>query len=418
MIRRLAALAACFALLGAAPPAAAPAYARADAGVPLASIALIVRAGPDRETAGENGLAALVAQTIVRTSENGMPLEDAVWARGGALTYSLGVRYVRFAVEAPPDALVAIVPMLARALSNPTFDATTLASARAALDERIGEDEKNPYLAGLAAVRNAYYRGAGALPVLGSAASLAQIGPAQARAFYARTYLRGGAFLTEVGRVDARTSAAAATLVDALPAGTPAAVPALAAKPFAAEPRRIVLRRDVAQTYVVLGFAAPALGQHDFAAALVIRSLLGSVFDRETATTVPAYRRSIGAIYSYDVAPAQLALWINGARLDPSTGIGAVVTVLHNAATQPLAAPILERYKQRAAGEWQLDALSLDDRGALLGTAIMLGLDPSALDGVGPAIGRVTAADVQRVAKTWFAKYDVALILPRGGNGG
>jgi len=81
-------------------------------------------------------------------------------------------------------------------------------------------------------------------------------------------------------------------------------------------PRRIVIRRDVPQPYVVLGFAAPSLGDRDFAATLVVRSLLADLFDRESTTTLPALRRAVGAIYSYDLRPAQLALWINGARLD------------------------------------------------------------------------------------------------------
>ena len=352
MRRTLLALASCVALLGAGPPGSAPSYVRADPGVPLVSVSLIVRAGADREAAGENGLAGLVAESIVRTPSAGAALQDAVAAHGGSLAYSVAVRYVRFTLEAPPEALPAVVPLVAHALASPSLDAATLAASRTALDARIADDEKNPYLAGLAAVRNAYYRGAGALPVLGTAAALAQLGPAQARAFYARTYLRGGAFLTEVGRIDAQTQSMAQTLIDALAAGTAAPVPALTTKPFAAEPRRIVLRRDIGEAYVVLGFGAPALGQKDFAAALVIRSLLASVFDRESATTQPVYRRAVGAIYGYDVAPAQLALWINGARLEPTTGISAVATVLKNAAAQPLAPAVLERYKQRAAGEW------------------------------------------------------------------
>jgi len=49
---------------------------------------------------------------------------------------------------------------------------------------------------------------------------------------------------------------------------------------------------------------------------------------------------------------------------------------------------------------------------------VALGLEPGALDAVAPAVAAVSAADVQRVAKRWFARYDVALILPRGGGGG
>ena len=38
---------------------------------------------------------------------------------------------------------------------------------------------------------------------------------------------------------------------------------------------------------------------------------------------------------------------------------------------------------------------------------------PTPRDAVGAAIARVTAADVQRVAKKYFQRFDVALVMPR-----
>lgn len=428
-MRRALGLAALLAAVPLAAPAAAPApvladaggapaYVAADAALPLAGVSLVLRAGVDREIAGQSGLAALVAEAVLRTPSGGVALNDAVSAHGGSLSYTISPRTVRFYLEAPPEAFPAIAPLVAHALSAPGFDAATLAAARAALGERIASDQKNPVLVGLDAVRAAYYRDAAAGPSLGTPATLAALGPADARGFYDRWYVRGNAFITAVGRTGAATDAAEREVVAALPARTAPPEAPLTVRAFGKEPRRIVARRDIFVPYVVLGFGAPALGNADFPAALVLRALLGDVFGGEGAVTPPPVRRPVGAVYGYDIAPAHFALWINGARLDPSTGIGAIAAVLKAATQKPLGKTTLDRYKQTAAGQWQLEATTLDERSWAIASAVSLGLDPGASGTVPAAIARVSAADVQRVAKRWFTNFDVALVLPRGGNGG
>ncbi len=427
MIRRLATGALLLALVGAEPPPAAaaplatatvdlggaPGYVRADAGSPLAGLQLFVRAGLDRQSGAQNGLAALAAETVLRTPVDGLALADAVAARGGSLEYAVAPRYVRFHLEAAPEALAGLAPLLARALAAPATDPATLAAARAALGERIAEDDRNPVLTGVGMVRASFYRDAPGQPALGTPGSLTLFAPADVRAFHDRWYVRGGAYLAEVGRTGPASDAAARALVAALPAGSSPPEPALVTRPFVKEPRRLVTHRDVGAPFLVLGFAAPALGSRDFAAALVVRALLGEALARSGATTLGPQRRGLGTIYGYDADPAQLALWINGAQIDPATGLGTLSAVVKAAAQKPLAAGVLARYKQTARGAWQLESVTLEDRAWAIGNAAALGLDPAALDAIPAAVDAVSAADVQRVAKRWFQQFDVALVLPR-----
>ena len=428
---RVAALALTLAALLAAPAAAAPAartavidlggpraYVRADAAAPLAGIELFVRAGLDRQSGTQSGLAALVAESVLLApvGPEAAPLADAVSARGGSLSYTVSTQYVRFYLEAPAGVLASLTPLLARALRAPAFDPPALAAARTALAEQIANDEADPRVVGIGMLRGSYYRDGAGLPPLGTTSSLAGLAPPDARAFFTRWYLRGDAFVTAVGATGETIEGAARTLVEALPAGS-APPTAVATRTYAAQPKRIVTHRDVYAPYLVVGFAAPALGDADFAAALVIRAVLGDVFDRAGATTRPPLMRAVGAIYGYDVAPAQLTLWINGARIDPSLGIATLDAVLKSAAAKPLAPAVLSRYKETARGQWALEALSLDERAFRIGNAVAHGLDADAADDAGAAIDRVTAADVQRVVKKYFQRFEVALVLPRGTGG-
>jgi predicted Zn-dependent peptidase len=411
---------------GAAPAVGAPAAvadagggARAvtspDPGALVAGVEIAVRAGIDRETGTQNGLAALVAECVLRTPVAGSAtaLLDAVDARGASVRYAVGVRSVRFYLEGTPAGVAASAPLVAAAVAAPSFDAATLAAARDALAERNRDLESDARIVGRAMLRAAFYRGAAAMPPYGTAASLAVLGAADARAFHAAWYRRGGAVAVAAGRTGPETDAASAALLGALADGGTAATP-IATKPFGAQPRRLVTQRDVGAPYVVLGFAAPALGDRDFAAALVLRALLRGVLEGPSAETVPAALRAAGATYAYDAAPAQLTFWINGARGDAAVGLAAVDAVAKAAAAKPLTPTVLQRYRTLARGEWLLENVSVDERATAIAGAVVQGLSPDVGDVVADAIGRVTGADVQRVAKAYFQKFDVALVLPRG----
>jgi zinc protease len=395
------------------------AYVRSDPGLALCGITLFVRAGLERQGADQNGLAALAAESVLRQRTSaGVPVTDAVSALGGSLSYAVAAQYVRFYLEGPADSIDALAALVSRALAAPAFDTATLTAARTALDARIADDERDPRQVGMEMLRESHYVGGAGMPALGTTNSLAAFAPADVQAFFAKWYGRGDAFVTVVGRTGPASSTASAALVAALPAGTAARAAVVTARPYGAQPKRLVTRRDVFAPFVVIGFAAPSLGDPDFPTALVMRTLLAEVLERPSATTTPLLLRAGGTIYGYDTTPSQLTLWINGGMIDPTAGISAIDAVLKRAASQPLTAAAVTRFKERARGEWALENLSLDERAWEIGNAVAQGLDADAAAQVDAAIAGVTPADLQRVAQRYFQRFDVALVLPRAGSGG
>ena len=110
-----------------------------------------------------------------------------------------------------------------------------------------------------------------------------------------------------------------------------------------------------------------------------MRALLGDVFERAGATTLPPQRRAVGTIYGYDVAPAQFALWINGARIDPATGLATLAAVRQGRrreAARAGGAGALQGDRARRSGRWSRSR-STSAPGAI-GNAVALGLDADA----------------------------------------
>jgi predicted Zn-dependent peptidase len=421
---RTAALAALIVLFGtdasAAPaPAAsldageAKLFTHSDDAAMLAGLELFVSAGLDRETSAQNGLSALTAQCLLEAPVNGVALRDAVAARGGSLTYAVGPQYARFYLEAPPATIGSLAAMASRVFAAPAITPETLAAARGAVTARIADEENNPIAVGMAMLRQSYYDGGAGLPTNGTTATLANFGTADVKAFIAAHYRRAGAIVTAVGHVTPAVADAGRQLAGALTDGPDTAI-VTTSRTFAATPKRIVAQRDIGVPYVLLGFAAPSIGDKDFGAMLVLRSLLADVFDRQSATTLPAYARTVGVVYNYDARPASLALYINGQQVEPTAGLSSVDEVLKDIAQKPLPAALLKRYRATAHGAWQTEAVSLADQAWSISTFVEAGVGPDYAQTALAAIDAATAADVRRVAADYLQKFTVAFIMPRG----
>jgi predicted Zn-dependent peptidase len=364
----------------------------------LAGLELFVSAGLNRETDQQNGLAALTAQAILQAPASGTSLGDAVAARGGSLSYVIGPQYARFYLEAPPASIGALAALVGKTMAGPVVTPATLTAARTAVSARIADDENNP-VAGL--------------PTNGTTATLANFGVADVKSFLAAHYRRGGAIVTAVGHVTAPVADAGRTLAMALPDGTETAA-VTTSRAFGSTPKRIVTQRDIGVPYVMLGFAAPSIGDKDFGAMLVVRSLLSDVFDRQSATTLPAYARTVGVLYNYDTKPASLAMYINGQQVEPTAGLSTVDEVLKDISGKALTPGLLKRYKAIAHGEWETESISLADQAWSISTFVEQGADPDYAQTALAAIDATSAADVLRVAQAYLQKFTVALIVPRG----
>lgn len=393
---------------------AAKLYEQRDVGALLVGMEFVVGAGTARQTPAQSGLAALSAQSLLLTMQDGATLTDRITAAGGSIDYIVDPDVTRFSIEATPEAMPAIASAFAAALRAPVTPAA-VAAARKTLDERIDERERNPIIVGLEMLRGSYYQGSAGSPILGTSSSLTTLGPTDVAGFIADHYRSGNAFATATGQVDDATIAAARTVIAALPSGSEAAAPVVT-KPFAAETKRLITHRDLGVPFVLVGFAAPAMNEKDFAAMLVLRALIGGLGSRSSSSTLAPFERGINVVYTYDVKPSSFTVAINGSQIDPAAGLTLMQSILKDVVAKPLDADVVSRFRDTAHGQWALEALSLTDRAWQLGAGVAVGGDPGTAQRVADAILQVTPADVQRMAKTYLQHYTVALVLPRSGS--
>jgi zinc protease len=390
-----------------------------DADAPVSGVQIFVAAGLDRESPSNNGAAALVAESILRTpvsvsgkSGDELPLRDAVESVGGSLTYTVDGRSVHYYLEGRSENLASLVTLFGKALAAPDFSAENVAAARTSLLAHVAEFESNALSVGIQMFRRSYYTTGAGAPALGTASTLTSLSTSDVAAFYRANYKRAAVSSSAVGRLAPQLGDALRGMVAALPDGPVSAVPETA-RTIPGQATRIIAHRDVSAPWVVVGFAAPAPNSRDFGAMLVLESLLSDAFERESATTLGFVERSVGAFYLYDSSPASLVVYVNGTQIDPTQALRELLLVSRTLSLKPLSATALRHFKTAAEGQFVTDSVDLSDRSYLLGTFASQGLGPDSINAALTALEATTPADVQRVAKSYLQRYIVALVLPR-----
>lgn len=401
-------------------PVAPPVMTRADGAVlltqsdpatQLIGMELLVPAGLDRQSPSQNGLAALVAECILQTpiarrSNQPMALRSMVANEGGAVSYAVDGREVRFYLEGLSETYSAsLLPAFRHALSSPDFSAGALSAARAALRERIEQSGANPLDVGMEML----------LPRYGTAAMLMQFGSDDARAFYAAHYRRDGTVVSAIGKLDALGAGDLHSLASALSPGPsrPALIRTIS---LSGSSRQFVTHRDLAVPWLVAQYRAPSIVSRDFGAMLVLsaffsRTLL-DVAQIPSVSTPDDTRRSTGVIYTFETQPASLVFFIGGGLGDPARTFSSTLAVARVFQRARLQSNI-DDLKAGALGFFAIGANSLEERARLVGIFTLLGASPDYWSRVSNAISATTAADVQRVAKRYLVSPTVALILPR-----
>jgi predicted Zn-dependent peptidase len=426
---RIAAIAT-FVLLVAAPPlapaaSAAPIVTRTsgvtlitqqDSAAPLLHVVYVVRAGLDRQSLAQNGLAALTAQTIVGTPVNGVALSDAIAAAGGSISFTVDPGDVRFEIESLPEDADRVLALARSALAAPAFNAATVRAARSKLTTRIAENEQVALQVGLDMLSSTLAGSANAgLPEFGLPAALAQLGPDDTKAFYTTFYRRGGSYVSAAGRIDALSAGTLAGFGQTLADGTTAPVSVQLPKLSGAS-RQLVAQRDISAPWLIAQYPAPLVGSKDFGPMLVLASFmqrtLADMADVPGVVSETYASRAVGALYQYENARPNLVLYVNGGIGNPNRSFSTALSIASILASTKLQGSI-DDFKAMASGDFISSTNSLEARAWLAVVYDQNGQQPDYLSRTLDAISQTSAGDLQRVAREYLSNPTIALVLPR-----
>ncbi|MEO6912404.1 MAG: hypothetical protein ABI182_00105, partial [Candidatus Baltobacteraceae bacterium] len=357
------------------------------------------------------GIAALTAEAIL------IPVRAGIAAAGGSVEYTVGGRDVRFYIEGRKRTFESkILPLFSAALAKPDFRPGVLQAARAALDRKITQNQSVALTVGIEMLDRAFYQDSDAgLPEYGLASTVAGLSSSDAFQFYRGTYRRNGAIISAVGDLSALSSKALQSLSTALQTGgsAPAAVKQLSLN---GSSRQLVTHRAVPVAWLVAQYPAPSIGSKDFGPMLVLSTFvertLSDVAEVPSIASRSFTQQAVGVIYNFDQRPANLIVYVDGGQGDPNRAFGTALTVVGLFGSTKLNGNI-ENMKAVARGRFLGEATTLEDRAWIAGVFAAQSGSPDYLSAGVSAISKVTAGDLQRVARKYLSSPTVALVLPR-----
>ncbi len=419
----------------AAPPAQAsaalpaPALTRSAGGVTivtqsdntaaLSGVALFVPAGLDRQGLAQNGLAALTAESILRTPVAGtVTLEDAIQARGGSISFDVDAHDVRFYIEGTSASEPALLSLFESALGHPQFTPAILSASRERLGRRIAANQQIALRVGMEMLDRQFFGEPNVgMPELGTPISLAQFVASDAQQFYARAYRRHGVVISAAGDLSVLSAGTLGALAAALPAGTSPPV-VIKIPALHGTSRQLITHRDISAPWLIAQYRAPAVDSRDFGAMLVLGALidrtLADVADVPKLVSRSLTESAIGTIYNFDARPANIVVYVDGGIGDPSRTFGTTLAVIKVISSTKLQGSI-EPFKAAAAGEFIDDTTSLADRAWLAGVFAQQGGSSDYLNATLAEIAAVTPDDLRRVARLYLGNPTFAVVLPREG---
>jgi zinc protease len=256
-------------------------------------------------------------------------------------------------------------------------------------------------------------------PIIGWMSDIARINRAELRAFYDTYYLPNNAIVVIAG--DVRAPAALA-LVRRHFAGVqrgPAPPPVTAVEPPAIDERRLVVRREQAQLPVVnIAWHVPNHTSPDAPALELLSTLLSSGRASRLYQKLVYEKRMVlgaGGDYSYFSLDPSL-FWFYAAPLPgqaPESVEQALLAEIERLKQEVVPEEELARARNQIEASFVWEQDSVFSRASALGRFEMLG-SWRLFDDYLPRLRAVTAADLQRVARAYFAldRKNVSILLP------
>ena len=391
---------------------------------PIVSVQVWYRVGSRNEQRGATGLAHFLEHMMFKgTAANpGGKFSELVERNGGRNNAFTSQDVTSYYVNIASDRLEVILDLEADRMRNLTLDPKDIDSERqVVIEERRTRTEDDPGgFLGEAVSAIAFKAHPYGQPIVGWMEDLTRITPAQLRTFYDTYYVPGNAIVVVVGDFKApelldkirRRFGAIARAAD------PPVVTAV--EPTQDGERRVTLRRPEARLPIVyLAWPAPNHTSPDAPALELLSTVLSSgrasrlyrhlVYERQLALDA-------GGDYSYfSLDPNVFWFWATPMPgQTPETLEKELLAEMEKLRNEPVTDEELTRAKNQTEAGFVFQEDSIYRRASLLARFELLG-GYAKKDELLRSIRALTAADLQRVAKSWFPPdlKNVGILLPK-----
>ena len=390
---------------------------------PIVAVQVFYRVGSRNERPGATGLAHFLEHMMFKgtpTYGRGQ-ISRLIEENGGRENAYTTKDVTSYYTNIAADKLDLVLRIEADRMRHLLLDAAEIDSERkVVMEERRMRSEDDPdglvneAMSSLAFVAHPYR-----WPIIGWMSDIARINRTELRAFYDTYYLPNNAIVVIAGDVRAPAALAMVRRHFAGVRRGPAPPPVTAVEPPAIDERRLVVRREQAQLPVVnIAWHVPNHTSPDAPALELLSTVLSSGRASRLYQKLVYEKRMVlgaGGDYSYFSLDPSL-FWFYAAPLPgqaPDAVEQALLAEIERLKQEVVPEEELARARNQIEASFVWEQDSVFSRASALGRFEMLG-SWRLFDDYLPRLRAVTAADLQRVARTYFAldRKNVSILLP------
>jgi predicted Zn-dependent peptidase len=381
------------------------------------SMGVWIDSGSRDESPEVNGISHFLEHMVFKgtTTRSAQQFAREVDAIGGNLDAFTGKETVCFNIKVLDENVPAALDLLTDLVLHPTFAPDDIAKEQGVILEEIKMDEDNPdYLVHELFTQNFWKGDALGRPILGTAETVSSFTQAIVLDEYARRFTPANMVFSAAGNLDHDTFveqvAAAFTSLSASSGAKLARTPAPQAFPH------ITLKNKKSLEQVQFCLAVPSLPviDPDRYAAYLLNSILGGGMSSRLFQSIREERGLAYSIYS-ELNPfrdtGSLAVYAGCAIANLREVLTLTLAEFTRLKSEPVSAEELDRARNQTKGNMVLGLESSSSRMSSLARQQMYWGRFFSLDEITAEIDRVTAADLQRLARQLLQPDQLALTL-------
>jgi predicted Zn-dependent peptidase len=379
------------------------------------SVGIWIGSGSRRETQEQNGISHFIEHMLFKgtTRRSAEDIARSVDSIGGNLDAFTAKELVCFNTKVLDEHLSLAFDVLADLVLNPMFRSEDIEKEKGVILEEIKMEADSPdYLVHEIFSSNFWKDHPLGKPILGTPQTVKRFDHDIIRAFYSQVYAPANLLVTAAGNLTHEGLVALARQhLEALPPGGPAPeehVPATHA--------RIALRNKKAleQVHLCLGVPSYPLPHEERFACYVLNTLLGGGMSSRLFQNIRERQGLAYAVFS-ELNPYRdtgcLSIYAGTSLESARKVVESITNEFRDLKEQPVGEEELRRAKDHLKGSLMLSLESTASRMSNLARQEMYFGRFFTLDELVESIESVSAADVQRIAQTFFEPKQIALTV-------
>lgn len=406
---------------------------RQEEGSKLVAISSMIKAGTSEESIMNAGIGNYVAQlmlasTVVSSADKIATIADSV---GGNIDSQWHQDYTEIKAITTASTFNETISLLAECLMQADFDKAWVDRTKVDILKQFTNGNVSPFDKAYSKLRELLYQDNGyRRPPYGLERVIRMITPEDLRRFHSTYYVPNNTVLAIAG--DIKPEQAVERVKLAFSGWNPKTLPKRLPIPDEKMDmfRSHVSEADVNIAYLMLGWLVPGVKSSDYAAIAVAGNALGGgkgslMFSKlrqemgmgyEIGTAYPRLKNQSHVFAYVATDPFKFDIKYGGPSViidELKTNLLKMVDILKST---PLTPQELRRAKGFTIGQFAISHQHLAERATDLAWFETIGVGYDMYQKYPEEIEKVTAADVQRVARTYFDKYAIVVLLPRGGS--